>query len=309
VIFTQNTTYALNIAIKGALRQGDHVLISELEHNAVRRPIERLAAEKGVTYDIFPVLGLPDTALLQGIQKRIQPGTRAVICTHASNICGVSLPLATIGRLCRRAKLYFIVDGAQSAGILPINMREMRIDALAVPAHKSLYGIQGCGALCLGERFLPAPLTDGGSGVDSMLPHMPDEPPERFEAGTLPTPAIAALYEGVRSLEGGISAEIHARECQLFRALRERLEALPSFRLYAPQHEGAIALFSHRTLSSDNIAAFLAARGICVRAGLHCAPLAHQALGTPKDGAVRVSFGRYNTLAEVDLLARTLAEI
>lgn len=309
VIFTLNTTHALNIAIKGFLRAGDHVLISELEHNAVRRPLARLAAEKGVTFDTFPVLGLTSPELLRGIERRIKPTTRAVICTHASNICSVVLPLAAIGKLCRRHSLTFLVDGAQSAGHIPIDMQGMQIDALAVPGHKSLYGIQGCGALLLGNDFLPAPLLDGGSGANSMLAEMPLEPPERFEAGTLPTPAIAALLEGVRSLENGHMQEIHARECLLFTALRERLQALRDIRIYAPEHEGAVLLFSHRTIPAAEIARLLSSRGICVRAGLHCAPLAHAALGTPEGGAVRVSFGRYNTLSDTDALYRALGEL
>ena len=309
VVFTANTTHALNIAIKGFLRSGDHVLISELEHNAVRRPLARLFAERGVIFETFPVLGLTLPALLHGIERRITPATRAVICTHASNICSVVLPIAAIGALCRRHSLAFIVDGAQSAGHIPIDMQQMHIDALAVPGHKSLYGIQGCGALLLGKDFLPHPLLDGGSGVDSTRAEMPAEPPERFEAGTLPTPAIAALYEGIRSLENGRVEEIHARESLLFVALRDRLLALDGIRVFAPEYEGAVLLFSHNTIPAAEIAQHLAARGICVRAGLHCAPLAHTALGTPEGGAVRVSFGRYNTMGDIDTLYRALGEL
>ena len=308
VVFTLNTTYALNLAIKGLLGPGEHALISELEHNAVCRPLAALAAERQITFDTFPVLGLDEKSLLAGIESRILPKTRAIICTHASNICSLTLPLRAIGRLCRRRGLLFIVDAAQSAGHLPIHMREMQIDALAVPGHKSLYGIQGCGALLLSERVLPRTLIEGGSGFASLSPQMPDEPPERFEAGTLPTPAIAALLCGVKSLQGQLE-QIHERERLLFVSARDRLSDLRGIRLYAPEHEGAVLLFSFSGIPSSSLAQALSERGICLRAGLHCAPLAHKALGTPEVGALRISFGRYNTLGDIDTLCRALSEL
>lgn len=306
ILFTQNTTYALNMAIKGLLQAGDHVLISELEHNAVRRPVWRLAAQGKITFDTFPVLGLDESALLAEIQRKLRPETRAIICTHASNICSISLPIAAIGGLCRQKGLCFLVDAAQSAGILPIDMKQMNIDALALPGHKSLYGIQGCGGLALGERITLDTLMEGGSGMDSFPPEMPPDPPERYEAGTLPTPAIVGLLEGVRSLQGGVAKEIATRERGLFLALRERLESLPQIEIYAPEHPGSVLLFNHRNVCATDVGRHLSASGICVRAGLHCAPLAHQALGTPEWGAVRVSFGRYNTLSDVDALWKAL---
>jgi len=306
ILFTQNTTHALNLAIKGLLKRGDHVLISELEHNAVRRPLYRLGAENAVTFDTFPVVGLPEEAILQGIARRIRPQTKAVICTHASNICSITLPVAAIGAFCHRCGLKLIVDAAQSAGILPIHLKKMQIDALALPGHKSLYGIQGCGALALGEHFLPSPLWEGGSGVDSRSEEMPTEPPERYEAGTLPTPAIVGLLEGVRSLQEEAPDSIAKREKELFVAAKERLLSIPGIHVYAPRQEGAVLLFNKQGVPSVAIGKQLADRGICVRAGLHCAPLAHQALKTPPDGAVRISFGRYNSLADLDALWKAL---
>jgi selenocysteine lyase/cysteine desulfurase len=308
VIFTHNTTGALNMMLKGFLKAGDHVLISELEHNAVRRPLVALA-QRGVKYSIFPVVGLNTPAILRGIEQRIAPTTVAVICTHASNICSVSLPLAEIGALCRRKKLKCLVDGAQSAGRLPLDMQKMGIDALAVPGHKALLGIQGCGALILGADMSLVPQTEGGSGVDSLSPFMPDEPPERYEAGTLPTPAIAGLAAGITLVRETGIAEIEARERALFLALRERLETLRDVEILQPDAAGAVLLFRHRILPAAAIAELLDRRGICVRAGLHCAPLAHRALGTLKTGAVRVSFGPFNTRADTDALHAALQEI
>jgi cysteine desulfurase family protein len=306
ILFTQNTTYALNLAIKGLLRQGDHVLISELEHNAVRRPICALAAKGKITFDVFPVFGLTQDELLSHLAQKLTPNTRAVVCTHASNICSIVLPIAEIGALCRRRGIQLIVDAAQSAGFLPIDMNAMQIDALAAPGHKSLYGIQGCGFLAIGENFTLEPLIEGGSGVDSLPAEMPEAPPERYEAGTLPTPSIVGLLEGVRSLTNGGVAACAARERELFLAARERLSSLLDISIYAPEHVGSVLLFNKNGIPAAELGRHLSSNGICVRAGLHCAPMAHKALGTPDGGAVRVSFGRYNTLSDVDALWQAL---
>jgi cysteine desulfurase family protein len=308
VSFTLNATHALNVAIQGALFAGGHALISELEHNAVRRPLCALAKAGRVRFDAFPVVGLTPAALLSELESRLRPDTRAVICTHASNVCSVSLPVAEIGALCRRRGLLFVLDAAQSAGLLPIDMQKMKIDMLAAPAHKSLYGIQGCGVLALGEGVLPPPLMTGGSGVDSLADEMPADPPERYEAGTLPTPAVVGLLEGIGSLRQGDPQEALRRECALFRAAAQRLQAL-GLRVYLPEHEGAVLLFDHPRVPANAIGNLLARQGICVRTGLHCAPMAHRALGTRPEGAVRVSFGRFNTPADVDALWLALKEL
>ena len=306
VIFTLNTTHALNLALKGLVHSGEHVLISELEHNAVRRPLFRLQKERGVSFDCFPVLRLSKEEILQGIDQRLQKNTTAIACSHASNICSVSLPLSEIGALCRQRGIKLIVDAAQSAGILPISMKKMQIDALALPSHKALYGPQGCGALLLGERCLPEPLLEGGSGVASLAEQMPEEPPERYEAGTLPTPAIAGLLEGIRFLRQIGIEHAAAHERELFVAARERLLSRADIFVHAPEISGSVLLFHKRGTSSTEVAHQLTRRGICVRAGLHCAPLAHTALQTPPDGAVRISFGYFNTINDVDALWHAL---
>ena len=306
ICFTCNTTYALNFALKGILRPGDHVLISELEHNAVRRPLLALQRTRGITFDTFPVVGKTEQELLWGIERAIHPNTAALVCTHACNICSISLPLAAIGALCRKHGLLFLVDAAQSAGHLPIDVDGMGISALAAPAHKALLGIQGAGVLALGKGISPATLIEGGSGSDSLLGDMPKDTPERFEAGTLPTPAIVALGEGVRFIrELGLPA-IQSNAKRLFRLARERLESIPDLTLYQSDTEGAVLLFSHRTLPPTVLAEMLAKEGICVRAGYHCAPLAHAAIGTPEGGALRISFGPFNTVSDLDALWRAL---
>ncbi len=308
VIFLQNTTMALNVALKGLLRQGDHVLCSELEHNAVLRPLFALQAERGVSFDTFPVIGRTNEEILREIAIRIKKSTVAVVCLHASNICSIALPLANIGAFCRKRGLYFIVDAAQSAGHLPIDMEKMKIDALAAPAHKGLLGIPGCGILAVGERVQLAPFIEGGSGVDSLSRTMPSTFPERLEAGTLPVCAIAGLLGGISHVRSIGISEIETHVKSLFFAARERLEALGGYEIYQKDTPGAVLLFNKIGVASTATARILDQNGICARAGLHCAPLAHKALGTPEGGAVRLGFGAFNTKDETDTLWQVLRQ-
>ena len=313
VIFTMNATMALNTAIKGLLRRGDHVLISDMEHNAVFRPIYKLARDGVITYDVFKTF-TTDPARTNGmisasILEKIRPNTRMLICAHASNICSATLPLKEIGALCKKKGILFVVDAAQSAGHLPIDIREMQIDALCVPGHKGLWGPQGCGALILGKGIVADTLMEGGSGYNSLEGSMPEEAPERYEAGTLPTPAIAGLTEGIREIKRLGIDHIHSVECTLTNRLRERLMLMPKVALYAPHHTGNVLLFALQDISADRVGAFLNERGFCVRTGFHCAALAHATLGTPASGAVRVSPSLFNTPAQIDAFCDTLKEL
>ena len=312
VIFTMNTTMALNIAMKGLLQKGDHVLISDMEHNAVFRPIYKLAREGVITYDVFDTFPtLPSRTpemIYASILEKIRPNTRMLVCAHASNICSATLPLAQIGALCRQKGILFVVDAAQSAGHLPIDVEAMKIDALCVPGHKGLWGPQGSGILVLREGIVADTLLEGGSGYNSLEGNMPQDAPERYEAGTLPTPAIAGLLEGVREVKRLGLSHIHAHECALIARLYERLAAMPKVSLYAPHHAGGVLLFSMQDISSDRVGSFLNERGFCVRTGFHCAALAHATLGTPPSGAVRVSPSLFNTMAQIDAFADTLKE-
>ena len=313
VIFTMNATMALNTAIKGLLRRGDHVLISDMEHNAVFRPIYKLARDGVITYDVFKTFttnpARTNGMISASILEKIRPNTRMLICAHASNICSATLPLKEIGALCKKKGILFVVDAAQSAGHLPINMREMQIDALCVPGHKGLWGPQGCGALILGKGIVADTLMEGGSGYNSLEGNMPEEAPERYEAGTLPTPAIAGLTEGIREIKRLGIDHIHSVECTLTNRLRERLMLMPKVALYAPHHTGSVLLFSLQDISADRVGAFLNERGFCVRTGFHCAALAHATLGTPASGAVRVSPSLFNTPAQIDAFCDTLKEL
>lgn len=312
VVFTMNATIALNYAIKGLAHPGDHILISDLEHNAVRRPVEALA-ERGVEYSIFPSLAKDpartDDKIIAGIRQRLRPNTRILVCTHASNICSVRMPIGQIGALCREKGIHSIVDAAQSAGHLPIDLRQQGIDVLCAPGHKGLLGGQGCGFLLLGENVRLQTLIEGGSGVDSIPARMPEEPPERYEAGTLPTPAIAGLAAGVAWLRQRGIAELGESLGSWNAELGERLQTLPGVELLGPAASGSILLFRCSGIPSERIGAELNRRGICVRAGLHCAPLAHQTLGSFPDGAVRVSPGVFTKCADADAVWRAMRDI
>lgn len=198
VVFTENATHSINLVIKGLLHRGDHVIISDMEHNSVFRPIYRMAKENGVHFDIFPTH--PEERIVDNVKRLIRRNTKLVICTHTPNVSSAILPIAELGELCRNRGVVFALDAAQSAGHLPINMKDMKIDALCLPGHKGLCGIQGCGALCLGEEISLSTLTEGGNGINSLEADMPELSPERYETGTLPTPSIVGLLQGVREV-------------------------------------------------------------------------------------------------------------
>ena len=313
IVFTLNTTYALNTVIKGLLKPGDHVIISDMEHNAVLRPIWRLAKEGVIEYDIFSTMVKDSrrspTLICAKIASLLRPNTKMVICSHASNICSAVLPIAQIGAFCQRHSLLFVVDAAQSAGHYPISVDEMGISALCMPSHKGLYGPQGGGIIALGKNITLETLVEGGNGINSLDPSMPDFSPERYEAGTLPTPILAGLYEGLQAVnERGISA-ISEHETSLFISAREALCNIPRISLYGADHVGSTLLFSMNDMPSELLASRLDSFGICVRGGFHCSALAHKTLGTPEDGATRISFGIFNQHRDIDLLAKALSLI
>lgn len=311
VVFTLNTTYALNMAIKGLARSGDHIIFSNIEHNSVIRPVNAL----GCDYDIFDSTQSTDRIIAE-IVRLIRPNTKMIIAAHKSNIAPLQNPISAIGRLCRQRGLLFICDAAQSAGLYPISIKQSCIDALCIPGHKGLYGIQGCGAVLFSDAFKGfcahniRTLAEGGNGVASLDPYMPSVLPDRLEAGTLPTPAIAGLLAGIREVERVGTDHIRNHQNMLYRRLKENLLNVRKAELYLPEvNGGQILLFNIKGCSPEYIAEELDKNGICVRAGFHCAPLAHKALGTGPLGAVRASFGAFNTLEETDKLASELLKL
>lgn len=316
VIFTQNATYALNMAIKGVLRRGDHVLISDMEHNSVFRPIA-IAAKNGlIDYDIFPTIkdGKPMSynEIRQSILSLIRPGkTRALICAHIPNISSVVRPINVIGDLCKRNGIIFIVDCAQSAGHIPIDIKASGIDILCAPAHKGLFGIQGCGFMLLGNNCPTlSTIIEGGNGVNSLDSDIPDLPPERFESGTLPTPSIAALSEGIKFLSELEPTRIKAHEEMLFCRLASALSSSKiKAKIYTPSCEGSVLLFNIENRSSDEVCEKLGKENICLRGGYHCSALGHKALSTAKSGAIRASFSIFTTREDIDALYKSLVEM
>ncbi len=313
VAFTLNTTYALNTVIKGVLKKGDHVLISDLEHNAVLRPVHKMAEQGIIEYDVFSSLidhpRRSPTLICAKIATLLRPNTKMVICTHASNICSATMPIKEIGEFCRKRGIIFIVDGAQSAGIYPINVDKMNISALCIPSHKGLYGIQGAGAILFGKDILFDTLVEGGNGINSLELSMPLELPERYEAGTLPTPAIASLAQGIKTINSLGISYVEEHEKELFRLTREKLCNIRNVSIYASSFEGANMLIGIKNMSSERIARELDRFGICTRGGYHCAPLAHRTIGTHKDGGVRISFGIFNKPKDIDALSLAIERI
>lgn len=309
VVFVPSCTYGLNLVIKGALCSGDHVIISDMEHNSVLRPLHKLASEGKITYDVFPCLLKSDEEILYSIKSKIKPNTRLVICNHQSNICSFSAPIDKIGELCKNFNVLFAVDSAQSIGHYNIDIQKMNINYLSAPAHKGLMGIQGCGFVVINSQNKLKTLIEGGNGIYSLESTMPDFLPERHEIGTLPLPAIVGLYEGIKEVKTRGIHEISSHECELFRYLRDELLNINGTTVYVPECEGSTLSFNHEKLSADRLSSILDEQNICVRSGFHCSALAHISLGTNEIGTVRASFGIFNTKNDVDRLLSAINNI
>ncbi len=311
VAFTANSTEALNIAINGLLRAGDHVISTDLEHNSVLRPLYRLRDERGVAVDFVPAdrQGNIDYADFEGL---LRPQTRAVVCTHASNLTGNAVELARVGEFARRHGLLFIVDASQSAGVLPIDMEEMGIDVLCFTGHKSLMGPQGTGGLCLRRELEISPWKVGGTGVQTYSERQPAQLPVRLEAGTLNAHGIAGLNAALDFIaETGVET-IHAHETALMRRFYEGVRTISGVTVYGDftRERTAVVALNIAELDSGEVADALAEDyGIATRPGAHCAPRLHRALGTTERGAVRFSFGWHNTAEEVDAALRAVEEL
>ena len=310
VIFTKNCTEALNVALFGTLRQGDHVVVSCMEHNSVLRPLEHLRQQGIITYDVCGLRGEKANAALhpEDIRALLRPNTRLVAVTSASNVTGYVPDLAAIRTILPKNVL-FLCDGAQGAGHFDIKMKGAGIDLLTLAGHKGMLGIQGSGALLFSEKVDPTPLLFGGTGSMSLSLDMPDFYPDGLEAGTLSYPAVVSLLEGARYLVFH-QKEIENRLLALTKYLLQGLSLLPNYTAYSLPNPCGIVAFQHRILQSESIAELLSTRhSIAVRGGLHCAPLMHEALGTLDGGLVRASLSHYNNEREIDRLLSALKDI
>lgn len=313
VVFQPNATYALNTALRGTLRPGDAVVRTRYDHNAVRRPVAALASA-GVEERILG--GRPDGGVDADELSRLLDGggrpARLLVLPHASNVLGTVLPVAELARRAHAAGALVLLDAAQTAGHLPIDVRALGVDLLAFAGHKGLLGPQGTGGLWIREGLTLDPLVHGGTGGDSASPEMPHVYPDRLEAGTLNAPGIAGLLAGVDwLLERGVDA-VHAREAALKRRLWEGASAIGGLTVHSPAAEDGVGIV---TVTSERIPADELARrlerefGILTRAGLHCAPEAHEVLGTLGTGAVRLSIGWATNEADVDRAVQALARL
>ncbi|WP_379137658.1 aminotransferase class V-fold PLP-dependent enzyme [Paenibacillus sp. sgz500958] len=312
IAFTHNTTTALNMAIKGALKPGDHVISTMTEHNSVRRPLEYLRRTMGITVDYVQVDEEGQINLLE-LQKTFKLNTKMVICSHSSNLLGSILPVGEIGDLAKSHGAIYLVDAAQSAGSLEIDVASMNIDLLAFPGHKSLLGPQGTGGLYISPQVDLEPLLHGGTGSQSENKEQPMIRPDRYEAGTQNTVGIAGLLAGVQKVKELGVQTIHDREWTLTQMMMEGLNGLPGLRLLGPAlgaPRTGIVSFVIEGQDSAAIAHRLDREyKIAVRAGLHCTPLAHKAVQTLESGAVRASVGVDTCRADVSRMLAAMNEL
>ena len=301
IVFCLNCTDALNMAIRGLPLSGGHVVAMALDHNASLRPLCGMAARGEIALDVL--LPGPDGAVSRAqVERALRPDTRLVAMSHASNVTGALQPAAEIGALCREKGVLFLLDAAQTLGVEPVHPEALCADLLAFPGHKGLLGPMGTGGLWLREGLTLSPYREGGTGSRSESPLQPDDLPDRYESGTLNLPGLAGLLAGARFVAAH-GEEIREKEAALARRLRAGLAAMPAVTLYGPDAPSVgVVSFNVAGLRSGDVADRLNRMGIGVRAGLHCAPLAHRALGTLETGVVRASPGFFNTEGDIDRL-------
>ena len=311
-VFTLNCTDALNMAFKGVLRPGDHVITSDLEHNSISRPLRQMELDGKIALTRLQADG-GGTLNPDDVAKAITPKTRLIALTHASNVVGTVQPIADIGKLVRERDLLFLVDVAQTAGVIPIDVQAMHIDLLAFPGHKSLLGPTGTGALYVGPRAKVGVWREGGTGGDSSSETQPKEFPYFLEGGTPNVLGVAGLSAGIQYVEQQGVEKIHRHEVALTERLWKQLDEIGGFQVFGhrdlARRVGTLS-FRSEALPAAELGGILdQAFDIAVRPGLHCAPYIHRALGTFPEGAVRISPGAFNTEADIDQLAAALAEI
>ncbi len=316
VVFTKNVTESLNIVIKGLFKPGDHIITSSVEHNAVMRPLVQLE-KKGLSFSRAEC-DKEGSLILDSLEKCLKPNTKAVVMTHASNVCGTILPLKEVGEFCEAHGLLFIVDSAQTAGVIPINMKEMHIDALCFTGHKGLLGPQGIGGFIVKEDLYMQidPIISGGTGSISHTEEIPDFMPDRFESGTMNLPGIVGLHAGLEWIANTGMDKIYEHEMKLTKRFLDGLKPMEEAGklIIAGKHntDKRTGVISIQTLERDpaEVAFELdSLYGIMTRVGLHCAPNTHKTLGTFPTGTIRFAVGYWNTEDDVDAAIKALNEL
>ncbi|MCF2684130.1 aminotransferase class V-fold PLP-dependent enzyme [Faecalicatena contorta] len=311
IAFTNNSTESLNIAIKGILSPGDHVITTMLEHNSVLRPLYEME-KKGVKLTIVPSDSM-GRLNIRDIEEAITPDTKMIVCTNGSNLTGNYIDVKPIGELAHRHNVLFVVDASQTAGVFPIDVEDMKIDILCFTGHKGLLGPQGTGGIYVREGVEIRPLKTGGSGIQTYSKTHPVQMPTALEAGTLNGHGIAGLHAALEYLERTGIDEIRAREQRLMRRFYEGVKDVPGVKIYGDftqENRCAIVTLNIGEYDSSEVSdELLTEYGISTRPGGHCAPLMHEALGTVEQGAVRFSFSHYNTEEEVDIAIRAIHEL
>jgi len=314
VVFTSNATASLNVGIKslmGTLGGKQHILLSDIEHNSVLRPI----AACGCPYSLYSV-GRTEEETMRNLKRVLRPDTGMIVANHLSNVCGLGNPARAIGRLCREKDIRFLLDVSQSAGSHRIDLRDIGADCLCGPGHKGLYGPQGCGFLLFADKYAEeetssrlATVFEGGNGVDSKERKMPSLLPERLEAGTLSTPAIAGLCEGIRFVKSVGEEEIGRRTAALRARLISNLKGIKGVILYGEDTPSCGCLLFNTPFDPSEAAEWLDREGFALRSGFHCAPTVMEKLGCGDRGALRASFSYFNTAREIDLLSEAVERI
>jgi len=312
VAFTKNCTEAVNTAIKGLVKKGDHVIISSLEHNAVYRPVYALHQAGYIDFDIAD-FSFDEDETVANFERLIRNNTSLIVCMHASNVFGVVLPVKKIGEMAKRHNIKFVVDAAQSAGILPVNMKECNIDALCAPGHKGLYGAMGTGFIAVRDNLKINPVIEGGTGSESLNPNQPLSLPDRLESGTLNNSGIISVGAGIDFINCRGMNNIYNHELSLINYVYNALKNISDVSLYCPAPEKnkfvPVLSFNYKDFSSEKAAAYLADNNIAVRAGLHCAPLAHKHFGTADTGTVRICPSAFTSKRDCEILINTIKKL
>lgn len=313
VVFTANCTHALNLALKGSLKRGDHVILSDLEHNSVSRPIHALSTKGVITYSVARVYEDDDEKTVQSFRQLIRRNTKMIACTHGSNVWGIRVPIEKLGALAQEYDILLLVDAAQTAGVVPIDMQKSGIDFLCAAGHKSLYGPSGTGILITPLGSAMNCLIEGGTGNLSAQLEQPAGMPERLESGTVNTAGIIGLGAGISYVQEKGVENIYRQSMQLGRKIYEGLGNTKGVTLYTGDFaEGRylpVISFNIEGMASEDVTAKLSDMGFAVRGGLHCAPFAHEKMGTLESGAVRISIGGFNTKQQAGRLLSAVGKI